>query len=156
MFTNLVNQMPARANKIINGRKLASNVLENYKYEILKFKNESLVRPGLAIIQVGNREDSNIFIRNKVKAANYLNINLKLFKYKSSCSKAELLDRIYELNHDQSIHGIVVQLPFESKNHLNPTDFIYQVLPDKDVDGLHYINAGKVLYGNKNGDAYIP
>jgi 5,10-methylene-tetrahydrofolate dehydrogenase/methenyl tetrahydrofolate cyclohydrolase len=66
------------------------------------------------------------------------------------------MTRIAELNDDPAVHGIVVQIPFDSANNLNPTNFIYHVLPEKDVDGLHYINAGKLLYGNQQGDAFIP
>ncbi len=68
----------------------------------------------------------------------------------------EIMDKIHELNDDKHVHGIVVQIPFESKRELIPTNFIYRVMPEKDVDGLHYINAGKVLYGNHQGDAFVP
>ncbi len=103
---------------------------------IKKFFEESKVKPGLAIIQVGNRDDSNIFIRNKVKAANYLDININVYKYNSYVAKNDLINRIKDLNNDKSVHGIVIQLPFDTNNQLIPTDFIYSVLPDKDVDGI--------------------
>ncbi len=108
------------------------------------------------IQQVGNRDDSNIFIRNKIRAANYLDININLYKYDSDCTESQVLDKIHELNADKHVHGIVVQIPFDSKRDLSPTNFIYRVMPEKDVDGLHYVNAGKVLYGNHEGDAFIP
>ena len=83
-------------------------------------------------------------------------MEIVLYKYQENVFKSQVTDRIDELNENKNIHGVVVQLPFKSLNKLNPTDFIYRVLPEKDVDGLHYINAGKVLYGIQSDDAFIP
>ncbi len=74
-------------------------------------------QPGLAIIQVGNREDSNIYIKNKIKSASDVGIEAKHYKFSSNISQTEILNEINKLNNNCSIHGIIVQLPFDSCNY---------------------------------------
>lgn len=83
-------------------------------------------------------------------------MNMNVYKFSADCTRKDVLNKIGELNDDDKVHGIVVQLPFDSSSQLCPTEFLYKVRPRKDVDGLHFVNAGKLLYGNKDGDAFVP
>jgi methylenetetrahydrofolate dehydrogenase (NADP+)/methenyltetrahydrofolate cyclohydrolase/formyltetrahydrofolate synthetase len=73
-------------------------------------------QPGLAIVQVGNREDSNIYIKNKIKSAFDVIIETKHYKFSSNITQAEILNEINKLNTSSLVHGIIVQLPFDSSN----------------------------------------
>jgi len=104
---------------------------------------------------VGNRDDSNIYIRNKLKTASDYGINAKHFKFDRSITELELINEIEKLNLDTSINGIIVQLPLDCDNQINSDNITNAVDPLKDVDGLHYVNAGKLALGQLS-DAFIP
>uniref|UniRef100_A0A2K6UEZ0 C-1-tetrahydrofolate synthase, cytoplasmic n=1 Tax=Saimiri boliviensis boliviensis TaxID=39432 RepID=A0A2K6UEZ0_SAIBB len=93
--------------------------------------------PGLAILQVGNRDDSNLYINVKLKAAE------------------EVIKYITSLNEDSTIHGFIVQLPLDSENSINTEEVVNAIVPEKDVDGLTSISAGKLARGDLN-DCFIP
>lgn len=129
--------------------------MDETKVKIDAIKAEyPLFTPGLAIIQVGNRDDSNIYIRNKIKTASEIGIKATHFKFPSTIKEVELLNEINKLNADPLINGIIVQLPFDSTENLNSDLVTNSVSPLKDVDGLHFVNAGKLLHGQS--DAFIP
>lgn len=107
------------------------------------------------LVQVGNREDSNIYIRNKLKTAAENQINAQHFKFESDVKEVELLRKIECLNNDHRIHGIIVQLPFDSKHNIEVDTVINSVSASKDVDGLNVVNAGKVAHGQLE-DAFVP
>jgi len=130
--------------------------LDECKQKILEIKAEfSEFEPGLAIIQVGDRADSNIYIKNKVKSASEIGIKATHYKFPSDITEAELIAALEKLNNDSSVHGIIVQLPFDSVSSLNADRVTNAVSPSKDVDGLHFENAGKLLTGQYD-DAFIP
>lgn len=104
---------------------------------------------------VGDRPDSNIYIRNKLRTANDVGINAKHLKFDRSVHESILIDEINKLNSDPKIHGIIVQLPFDSENSIDSDLIVNTVSPNKDVDGLHYANAGKILHGQVN-EAFVP
>jgi methylenetetrahydrofolate dehydrogenase (NADP+)/methenyltetrahydrofolate cyclohydrolase/formyltetrahydrofolate synthetase len=106
-------------------------------------------------VQVGNRDDSNIYIRNKLKTAQDCGIDAHHFKFEASASEIEVIERVKELNNNQKIHGIIVQLPFDSEHNIDSDKIVNTVLPSKDVDGLNSVNAGKILHGQLS-DAFVP
>ncbi|KAL1130318.1 hypothetical protein AAG570_013256, partial [Ranatra chinensis] len=112
------------------------------------------LKPGLAIVQVGNRDDSNVYIRMKMKVAAEIGINAEHIKLDRSTTQSELLSKIRNLNQDPSIHGIIVQMPLDSKNEIDPILATDSVSTEKDVDGLHTINQGRVAVGDLSG--FIP
>jgi methylenetetrahydrofolate dehydrogenase (NADP+)/methenyltetrahydrofolate cyclohydrolase/formyltetrahydrofolate synthetase len=111
--------------------------------------------PKLFLLKVGNRDDSTIYIRNKLKSAAEVGINAMHYKFDRYIREADLLNEIDKLNNDSKIHGIIVQLPFDCEYNLDSDAIINNVNPRKDVDGLHFINAGKILHGDLN-EAFIP
>ncbi len=103
------------------------------------------ITPGLAVIMVGENPASAVYVRNKVKACHEAGLHSVLETYPATLSEAELLARITELNHDHSIHGILVQLPLPA--HIDAHKVIEAIAPAKDVDGFHVANAGALMVG---------
>ena len=103
------------------------------------------VRPGLAVILVGENPASQVYVRNKVKACEQVGIHSLLEKYPQELSQAELLSRVDALNNDPSIHGILVQLPLPP--HIDAQKIIEAIAPSKDVDGFHVASAGALMTG---------
>ncbi len=103
------------------------------------------ITPGLAVILVGENQASQVYVRNKVKACADTGLHSVLEKYPDSMSEVELLARIESLNHDASIHGILVQLPLPA--HIDAHKVLEAISPAKDVDGFHVANAGALMVG---------
>ncbi|XP_039980514.1 C-1-tetrahydrofolate synthase, cytoplasmic isoform X2 [Xiphias gladius] len=123
---------------VISGNKTSKLVRERLKNEVEKMRSQfSGFRPSLVVLQVGDRDDSNLYISTKLKAA------------------AEVLHSIMSVNENLSVHGLIVQLPLDSVNPINTELITNAVSPDKDVDGLSCINAGKLSRGDL-GDCFIP
>ncbi|XP_009958161.1 PREDICTED: C-1-tetrahydrofolate synthase, cytoplasmic-like, partial [Leptosomus discolor] len=112
-------------------------------------------KPGLAILQVGNRDDSNLYINMKLKAAAEIGISANHIKLPNTATEAEVLKCIASLNGDPAVHGFIVQLPLDSDKPINTEKITNAVAPEKDVDGLSSINAGKLSRGDL-GDCFIP
>ena len=133
-------------NKIINGNKIKEKKLKEYK-EIIKSINDKLT---LAVIQVGNDPASDIYIKNKEKTCKEVGINFKHLKYES-IKEEEIISKIKQLNIDESVTGILVQLPLPDS--INKEKVINAIDPLKDVDGLSKTNIDKL---NNNEDGLIP
>jgi methylenetetrahydrofolate dehydrogenase (NADP+)/methenyltetrahydrofolate cyclohydrolase len=103
------------------------------------------VRPGLAVVLVGDNPASQVYVRNKVKACEENGLHSVLEKYDASLTEAELLARIGALNDDPAIHGILVQLPLPP--HIDAHKVIEAISPAKDVDGFHVGSAGALMVG---------
>ena len=103
------------------------------------------ITPGLAVILVGENSASQVYVRNKVKACLDSGMHSILEKHAASLTEAALLDRIDALNHDASIHGILVQLPLPE--HIDAQKVIEAISPAKDVDGFHIASAGALMTG---------
>ena len=103
------------------------------------------VRPGLAVIVVGDNPASQVYVKNKVKACEDVGFHSVLDRYASALSEQELLARIATLNADPSIHGILVQLPLP--DHIATAHVLEAISPEKDVDGFHVANAGALMVG---------
>ena len=101
--------------------------------------------PKLAIIQVGDRPDSNLYIKNKIKLSNELNVYTNLIKLEENISEKDLLERIQKLNTNPNINGIIVQLPLP--DHIDEFKVHTAISPIKDVDGFNEVNVGKTLLG---------
>ena len=107
------------------------------------------------LLQVGSREDSNIYIRNKLKIAAANSITAKHFRFDRTIKEAELKREIEKLNQDDAINGIIIQLPLDNEFEINSVDIVNTVDPSKDVDGLHMVNTNKLLNGELN-DSFAP
>jgi methylenetetrahydrofolate dehydrogenase (NADP+) / methenyltetrahydrofolate cyclohydrolase len=104
------------------------------------------VRPGLAVIVVGDNPASQVYVRNKVKACEDVGFHSVLERYSAELGEEELLARIATLNADPSIHGILVQLPLPA--HIASERVLEAIAPQKDVDGFHIANAGALMVGH--------
>jgi len=103
------------------------------------------VRPGLAVILVGDNPASQVYVRNKVKACEEAGFHSDLERYDASLSQPALLEHIARLNLDERIHGILVQLPLP--DHIDAQRVIEAISPEKDVDGFHIASAGALMTG---------
>lgn len=139
--------------KIISGKEVSSQIQAKLRDEVAKLS----IKPCLAIVQVGARDDSNVYIRMKVKFSEEVGVAAIHHKLPKSTTETQLIQKIKDLNQDPNVHGIIVQLPLDSDNPIN-ADFITNLIdPNKDVDGLSDINAGKLMHGQVDGkNSYIP
>lgn len=116
-----------------------------------RVRNLKGVIPGLAVVLVGNNPASEVYVRNKGKQTREAGMNSYEFTLPESISEAELLAKVHELNHDPKVHGILVQLPLPK--HISESSVIQAIVPQKDVDGFHVVNAGKLATGQ---DGFVP
>jgi methylenetetrahydrofolate dehydrogenase (NADP+)/methenyltetrahydrofolate cyclohydrolase len=130
---------------IINGIEVSEKLKSSLRTKV-KLLKEQGTDPCLATILVGNDQASSIYVKNKHKACSDLGIDTKDNKMDSSMTENELLKKISDLNNDDSIHGILIQLPLPG--HINQFKVINTINPFKDVDGLTYYNAG-LLFNKK-------
>ncbi|XP_056150204.1 C-1-tetrahydrofolate synthase, cytoplasmic-like [Lampris incognitus] len=131
-------------------------VRERLKNEVQKMQGEFLgFRPGLVVLQVGDRDDSNLYISMKLKAAAEIGINANHVRLPKSTTEDEVLSIITSINENLSVHGLIVQLPLDSLQPINSERVTNAVAPHKDVDGLTSVNAGKLSRGDM-GDCFIP
>ena len=135
---------------IIDGKKIAKHLREQLKKEIKQLP-ESNIKPGLAVILIGDDAASQIYVKNKEKFANEIGINSKVLRFDISIKETDLIQTIHQLNDDKAVHGILVQLPLP--RHIDPKKIINEIIPSKDVDGFHPINVGNLSSGN---EALIP
>lgn len=142
---------------VIDGKAIAAALRKQLAEDVcLMVKQSSVFKPGLAIVQVGQREDSNVYIRMKIRAANEIGIHAAHINLCQSTQQSELIECIEKLNDNQNVHGIIVQLPLQSDFSIDTDTVLGKILPQKDVDGLHYENAGKLSRGVITGDVFLP
>uniref|UniRef100_A0A672SDS6 C-1-tetrahydrofolate synthase, cytoplasmic n=1 Tax=Sinocyclocheilus grahami TaxID=75366 RepID=A0A672SDS6_SINGR len=135
---------------------MSRQVKERLKKEVAAMKNQFPgFRPGLVVLQVGDRDDSNLYISMKLKAAAEIGINANHIRLPETATEDEVLRRIVAVNENPAVHGLIVQLPLDSINPINTEKVTNAVAPEKDVDGLTSINAGKLSRGDL-GDCFIP
>lgn len=133
--------------KIIDGKNLAVQIREEVKLGVEKIKSEKGILPGLGVILVGENPASEVYVRNKSRACEHVGIYSKTIKLPEDISEEELLDNVDKLNNREDIHGILVQLPLPE--HINSEKILFAISPDKDVDGFHPINVGKLITGEE-------
>uniref|UniRef100_A0A8C7SD30 C-1-tetrahydrofolate synthase, cytoplasmic n=1 Tax=Oncorhynchus mykiss TaxID=8022 RepID=A0A8C7SD30_ONCMY len=131
-------------------------VRERLKKDVAQMKTQDPnFRPGLVVLQVGDRDDSNLYISMKLKAAAEIGINATHLRLPKTATEDEVLHSIMEVNENSAIHGLIVQLPLDSIHKIDTEKVTNVVAPEKDVDGLTCINAGKLSRGDL-GDCFIP
>ncbi len=128
--------------QIIDGKSIAEEIKEQLKMRVEKRMQQGLRVPGLAVIKVGNDPASEVYVRNKRNSCKQVGINSIAHDLPDETSQEALLSLIDELNDDAAIDGILVQLPVPE--HINPETIIERIHPDKDVDGFHPYNVGRL------------
>lgn len=127
----------------IDGKIISTKIKEELKAEIKTY----MIKPCLAVIQIGNDEASNVYISAKQKACSEVGIYLKHIKFDEDSREIEIINKIIELNNDEYVHGILLQLPIPEK--FNEEKLINYISRNKDVDGLTDINVGKLINNKK-------
>jgi methylenetetrahydrofolate dehydrogenase (NADP+)/methenyltetrahydrofolate cyclohydrolase len=133
--------------KIIDGKALAAQIREEVKSGVEKLREEKGVIPGLGVVLVGENPASKVYVRNKARACEQVRIYSETIKLPEEISEKELLEHVNKLNEREDIHGILVQLPLPK--HINSEKILLAISPDKDVDGFHPINVGKLTTGEE-------
>ncbi|AYM56233.1 bifunctional methylenetetrahydrofolate dehydrogenase/methenyltetrahydrofolate cyclohydrolase [Agrobacterium fabrum] len=131
---------------VIDGKAKAASVTEAVRKSAEALVAEKGVKPGLAVVIVGNDPASHAYVNSKSKMAKQCGFNSIQHTLPEETTQADLLKLVGELNADASIHGILVQLPLPK--HFNSDEIIQSILPEKDVDGLSVLNAGKLATGD--------
>ena len=131
---------------VIDGKAKAASVTEAVRKSAEALEAEKRVKPGLAVVIVGNDPASHAYVNSKSKMAKQCGFNSVQHTLPEETTQADLLKLVRELNADASIHGILVQLPLPK--HFNSDEIIQSILPEKDVDGLSVLNAGKLATGD--------
>ena len=129
--------------QIIDGKLVAKTTREQLKEEIIKIGAEGKI--GLAVILIGEDPASQVYVRNKINACAEVGINSTLVKLPADVSREEVLKEIDRLNNDKNVNGLMLQLPIPK--HLNEYELLTAISPDKDVDGNHYAQKGKLWIG---------
>ena len=128
---------------IMNGKKLSLEIQDELKHSI-KYE---MIKPSVAVIQVGNDQASTTYIKNKEKACNNIGIYFRYFKFEDGTPELTIVNKIKELNNDDYVNGIIVQLPLPER--YNEKRLVNQIINSKDIDGLTDINIGRLLNGKK-------
>ncbi len=131
--------------KLISGTETAKVIREELKIEMVELREKHNVVPGLVTILVGNNPASQSYVAAKNKTAHALGIHSEQVTMPGDISEDDLLALIEKCNNDAKIHGILVQLPLPG--HINEAKVLYAIDPDKDVDGFHPVNIGKMMLG---------
>ena len=131
---------------IIDGKKVSSHIKDNIAAEVKILKNKTGKTPGLAVVLVGDDPASAVYVKNKNKTCK--NIGFQSFEHilSENTSEDKLLNLINELNNDDQVNGILVQLPLPS--HISSKKILVSINPQKDVDGFHLENVGRLVTGN--------
>ena len=136
--------------KIISGKEIALNLREDLKQEINKLKIDYGKVPGLAVVQVGEVAASSVYVKAKTKSAKEVGIEVIDHHLSANTSQSELLDLVNKLNNQNNVNGILVQLPLPE--HINEQDVLDSIDPDKDADGFHPTNVGKLSIAKNNDE----
>ena len=139
---------------LIDGKKAAADLREELKKEVLDLKKKYNKVPGLTVILIGEFAPSQIYVRNKEKSANEVGLKSDVIKYPDTVEEKEILDKIEELNLDNTVSGILVQLPLPK--HIDKQKVINKINPSKDVDGFHPINVGNLSSGYESSIPCTP
>ena len=131
--------------EIISGKLVAKEKREQMRQEVEGLKKSGYPVPGLTVLLVGDNPASLSYVKGKVKACEEVGLRSDLKRYPSTISEKELLDEIRKCNEDDSVDGILVQLPLPA--HISEHMIIDTIIPEKDVDGFHPINVGRLMTG---------
>ena len=139
------------AARLIDGKAIAASVRADVREKVAGLAARTGVRPGLTVVLVGEDPASQVYVRNKGKAAAEAGIESRQIDLPASTPEKELLDLIARLNADGAVHGILVQLPLPDS--IDEAKVIEAIAPEKDVDGFHPMNAGRLFTG---GTSFLP
>jgi methylenetetrahydrofolate dehydrogenase (NADP+)/methenyltetrahydrofolate cyclohydrolase len=131
--------------QLIDGKAIASRIRVQLAQEVARLGATAGVVPGLAVLRVGEDPGSKVYVAAKRKAAQEVGLKDWEYHYPAAVSSRELLERIAQLNESAEVHGILVQLPLPRQ--IDSEEIVSAVLPRKDVDGFHPVNAGRLLLG---------
>lgn len=134
--------MPAQ---LIDGNALARDIKNAITQQVLAYKQKGLT-PGLAVVLVGDDPASQVYVSHKVKDCEQVGIHSVLIRMPFDTTESALLAQVEQLNHDKTIHGILVQMPVPA--HIDSQKVIAAIDPAKDVDGFHVVNAGALAVGS--------
>jgi len=129
--------------EILDGKEVSQKIRLEIKQEV----KACLIRPSLAVIQIGDHEASNTYIKNKEKACSEVGIYFRHFKFDDQTPELSIINKIKELNNDEYVNGITVQLPIPEK--YNEKRILNTIINSKDIDGLTDINTGRLQNGKK-------
>ena len=141
------------AAQILDGKQISAEVEEKLKLRVEALKQAGCT-PGLLVILVGEDPASQLYVGNKEKACARLGIHSQTFRMPAETTQEQLESAIVKANHDASLHGILVQLPLPK--HLDSARALSLILPEKDVDGFHDVNAGRLMRGEEGVVACTP
>ena len=138
---------------ILDGKKVAQKLKDQLKVEIEKIKLKFNRVPGLAVIQVGNVAASSVYVKAKTKAAKEVGINVIDHHLEETTNQNDLINLINQLNNNEDINGILVQLPLPKT--INEEVVLNSIIPEKDADGFHPLNVGKLSISKKNDESLM-
>lgn len=138
---------------LLDGKKISADVYEKQIEEVKKLKEIGIV-PGLAVILVGEDPASQVYVKNKENACKNTGVYSKSFRLSTDITQQELEDLVDDLNEDDKFNGILIQLPLPK--HLDEEKALLKIKPEKDVDGFHIVNNGKLMRGQKCTVACTP
>ncbi len=139
---------------LIDGKKVAAELREELKQEVNELKTKYNKVPGLTVILIGDMAPSQIYVRNKEKSANEVGLKSEVIRYPDTIEEKTVLEKIKELNNDESVSGILVQLPLP--RHIDKQKVIETITPLKDVDGFHPMNVGNLSSGYESSVPCTP
>ncbi len=137
----------------IDGKAKAEQLAESITEQTATLLADHGIRPGLAVVIIGEDPASQVYVRNKKRRAEACGFHSVRHSLAEDTSQEDVLELIDELNHDDAIHGILVQLPLPG--HLDEQAITQAIAPTKDVDGFHFVNIGKLTAGH-TADAFVP
>ncbi len=137
----------------IDGKAKAAELSERIEEETAALARDHGIKPGLAVVIIGEDPASQVYVRNKKRTAEACGFHSVQHSLPAEVSQQDVLDLVQSLNEDPAIHGILVQLPLP--DHLDEQQITQSITPSKDVDGFHYINIGKLTAGD-TADAFVP
>ncbi len=130
---------------LIDGKKVAGDIKKDLQREVARWQEQGFRPPNLVAVLLGDDPASLAYVRNKERQAKKIGFNSSLIRLASSTPEEKLLHLIQSLNNDQTVDGYIIQLPLPA--HINPHNIIQAIDPDKDVDGSHPLNLGRLLIG---------
>ena len=139
---------------LIDGKKAAAELREVLKKEVLEIKEKYNKVPGLTVILIGELAPSKIYVKNKEKSAHEVGLKSEVIRYPNDVEEKTILEKIQELNKDETVSGILVQLPLPK--HIDKQKVIETILPSKDVDGFHPMNVGNLSSGYESSIPCTP
>ena len=137
--------MEGALTRVIDGKAIAAEIRSEIQLSVSSLTRNTAIVPGLAVVLVGDNPASQVYVRNKQKSARDIGMNSMDIKFHQDVDAATIESKLDELNQDESVHGILVQLPLP--DHLDEKSIIRRISPMKDVDGLHPENVGLLLAG---------